>query len=592
MRVSLDAVTSGEFLTRWSALLSLVVAGFFSIPSIGEPSLEGYARGVCVALIGWFPLAAVLVPIAIAERWIASRAVRGSIVLTAVLVASASRSFVNDAVSVLLFGEPTQGAWLPRIGANLITAGVLFTIVAVLVGQHRATARGTRRLRDALARVAEVEAAATRTVDRTRREVAAVIAGLRVDRDALLAGRIDFDAVRGFADRVRAASHVLASGASGAAPAPTPENDSWSGGVDGPSAVPPERTVASGPDERSVGLLRRLTPTPWLIVGLVYAVACAPFAAAAGGIAVAGAGLVGSAAIDVAANTIVRRFRRGAETRTAGIAFLVVWLLAGLAGLGLTFALLPTVGSLGLVPVLALPVIAVLVSLCRDALTRVRDNETHAAVVLAGIARSLADAPDRPDLPRRRAVDLLHGRLQGRCVVFAALADECEEVGRAVDAAEVESFRQSTDEVFAGIDDVAARTDLAAGEALDRLLAAWRPAVAVTRVVEGDAALALESAELTDDLVALVGEALVNAVKHSAARTATVELDVAASGAVRLQVRSVGRLAASAVRGLGTVDGRAHLAQDGDEVVFEAELRADGPDAAPLAHDGRELAPV
>ncbi|KAA9084099.1 sensor histidine kinase [Microbacterium radiodurans] len=550
MRVWWSAVVGGAFYTRWSALVSLIVAGVFSVPSIGAPSGEGYLRGVVVAVVGWVVLALVIVPVAIAERRVRSAAGRAALVLGGLVVVAASRAGVNDAISGALFGLPTGGSMIARGVTNLVTALALFSIVAIITTRHSARQRAARRLDEASARLTAARARSGLDAAAARDDLAAVVAGLRSSREDLLEGDPDFDAVRAYADEVRAASHRLDARSRRRRTAP-----------DTPVPRRPERVPGR----------ERLVPPPWLTVGPLYAVACAPFAAAAGGPGVAAAGLGASVVVDALAGVLLRAGRRvrGARRTSAvsPVVFGAVWIGAGLAMLGVTFALLPDIGSLGFVPVLAVPVVALLVSLCRDALHRARDEESRASAGVARIASDGAADEWAAAAPFRRATELLHGGVQGKCVVFAALVDE-----RAPATSEVAAFRRATDAVF---DDILAppSADLIAAravDALDALLRAWHAAVSITRVVDPSARAGLARTDVADAVVTIVTEGLVNAVKHSGARSATVAVAGVGEDALRVRVESPGTLAPASPAGLGSAAAR--IFQEGDRVVLEADV--------------------
>lgn len=537
------AVSGGSFYTRWSAVLSLLVAGVFSVPAVGGTGVEAYLRGASVAILGWALLAALLVPVAVAERRLRSRTVRGILVLVALGVAATVRSGVNDVISVALFDIVPAGPVSSRIATNLVTAFALLSIIAVITSRHADARSAADRLRIALARVEGADARRQRVMREARVAAVSGVAVLRAARERMLAGTVDFDAVRAFSDQVRELSHVLDRMLRSRA-----ETGTETGAEIG--AAP--------------GFARRLVAPPWLCVGPLYAVACLPYAVGAGGPGVALAGLVTGAVIDLAAGVAVRRW--APPPRRAPL-FLLVWLAGGTAMSIVTYVFLPDVGVLGLVPVFAVPVVAILVSLCRDALARARDDESSATAGLAEVARDAAAADLRAGASIRRAIDLLHGRAQGACVVFAALADE-----RAPTPAETTAFRRRVDAAFDEISDPTAATGpvatLTLGEVLDPILQTWEPAVEVTRRI-GDTAAALAAPPETGDRVtSIVTEALVNAVKHSGARHAEIAAELVTPGLLRLRVASPGHLGPLARRGLGSIDAR--LLQEGDTVVLEA----------------------
>ncbi|GAD35108.1 putative signal transduction histidine kinase [Microbacterium sp. TS-1] len=535
-----SAVSGGGFYTRWSAAVSLLVAGIFSVPSVGGVGIEAYLRGAAVAALGWAVLAALLVPVAVAERRMSSRAGRGALVLGALLVVATMRSFVNDAISSALFGIVPSGPMPSRIATNLVTAVALLSIVAVITSRHAASRAAADRLRAALARVASAEARRQRIAAEAREALVSGIAMLRRSRERMLDGPVDFEAVRAFSEDVRGLSHRV-------------DRLLRSYDDDGPLEPPL-------PDDADAPLSMRLVAPPWLSVAPLYALACFPYAVAAGGAGVGLAGLVGGILVDLVAGVAVRRWAR--PPRPA--AFVAVWTAAGAGMSVVTYLFLPRIGVLGLVPVLAVPVVAVLVGLCRDALSRAGADERRAAGGLAEVAREAAEVDE--SAPVRRGVDVLH-RPQGACVVFAARADE-----RAPTPDEVADFRSRTEAAFRAILHAGSDERMPPGESLDRLIEAWAPAVAVTQRIDDAVRMRLRDPETAERVVSVVTEALVNAVKHSGARRAQVVARVTGSGSLLLRVASPGRLAPRPGRGLGTIGRR--VFQDGGDVVLETVLPA------------------
>ena len=559
MTVWWSAVAGGAFYTRWSALASLLVAGVFSVPSIGGSDLDGYLRGSIVAVLGWMPLAAALVPVAVAERRLTTPASRGAVVLSALLIVAGARSAVNDVVSRILFDVTPTGPPVARIATNLVTALALLSIVAIITSRHSAARDASDRLRTALALLDGARLRRERAAEAARRATLDAVTTLRGDRDRMLAGAVDFDAVRAFSAEVREASHRL--DRMRRAPLP-PEDDSR--GVDDRGQAPPP---AGAPVP---ALPSRLVPPPWALTGLLYAVACFPFAAATGGPAVGAVGIALAVALDLVASAAVRRWARPPRRAAS---FLVVWTAAGVLLSAVTFVLLPAIGVLGLVPVLAVPVVAVLVSLCRDALERARTDERAAGAAVTEVAGLAALADSRGDLPLERAVEALHGRAQGACVVLGALADDGPP-----DPAAIARFRERTDAAFDDVLEPASEGVPTARDALERLIAVWDEVIAVSLRVEPGAEPALQSTAAAEQVVAIVNEALVNAVKHSGARRADVDVDLAPEGGLRLRIASPGVLGPAPRRGLGAT--AATIRQRGDDVVLEAVLsRTDGPAA-------------
>ncbi|MFS0712882.1 hypothetical protein ABC195_03300 [Microbacterium sp. 2P01SA-2] len=533
-----NAVSGGGFYTRWSAAASLLVAGVFSVPSVGGVGIEAYLRGATVAVLGWAVLAALLVPVAVAERRLPSRLGRAALVLGALLAAATVRPFVNDAISSALFGIVPSGPMPSRIATNLVTALALLSIVAVITSRHAASRTAAERLRAALARVAGAEARRQRVASAARDALVTGIAALRRSREQMLGGPVDFEAVRGFSENVRGLSHRV---------------DRLLRDPDADDAGAPL------PPAADAQLSMRLVAPPWLSVAPLYALTCFPYAVAAGGAGVGLAGLAGAIVVDLVAGAAVRRWAR--PPRPA--AFLAIWTVAGAVMSAVTYLFLPRIGVLGLVPVLAVPVVAVLVGLCRDALSRAGADERRAAAALAEVAREAAEVDESS--PVRRAIDILHGRAQGACVVFAARVDE-----RAPTADEVADFRRRTEAALEEILDAGSPERIPASESLDRLVEAWAPAVTVTQSIDDAVRRRLSEPATADRVASVVTDALVNAVKHSGARDARVVARVTGSGALLLRVSSPGRLAPRPGHGLGTVGRR--VFQDGGDVVLETVI--------------------
>ncbi|MFI8632503.1 hypothetical protein ACIGEP_07920 [Microbacterium sp. NPDC077663] len=538
---------SGEYFTRWSLIMSFVVGTFLSVPSVGIPSFDGYLRGVAVAAVGWMPLAAIGLGAAYAERRLAtSPGERVAVIAAAIVGFSAARPFLNDAVSSALFGLSTGGNWATRITTNVVTSVILFTVCAIAVTHHRRLRATTRRLRSAsaLMRISIAEAAHLQSTVPT--VLAQIADDLTRHRDRLLAGPVDYDAVRDYSTRVRSASHRL------------DELTQW----------PPDDTSVDVDvdDARGVPVLARLSDTPPLSVGLTYVAATIPFGLTHGGPSVVVAAVTACAALDLAATFLLRR-ARGLRVTLRGLLFLTTWALVGVGVLALTYALLPHVGALGLVPLLALPLTAAIISLSVDAYRRARAEEVRATSTLRSAARTLATAVESARAPLRRASDLLHGRLQSRCVILAAHVDETP-----ADAATIDTFRPQTDEV---LDELRSGANHAVEETIEDLVEAWSVVMDVRVGAEPEARAAFDDPAIGEEASRLVNEALVNAVKHSAAREASVEME-RTDDRLRLRISSPGILSSRALvspaTGLGTRAAETTLRQVGDQVVLEREF--------------------
>ncbi|WP_307470604.1 hypothetical protein [Microbacterium sp. SORGH_AS_0505] len=550
---------SGEYFTRWSLILALAVGVLLSVPSVGSPSFGGYLRGVAVAALGSPLLVAIGLAAAWGERRVTHRIARALVVAGAIVAISGSRPFVNDAISTLVFATSTGGNWATRITTNLVTCVALFTVCAVAITYHRRLRATTVRLqlagvqmRAGIAEVRRLHDAATAARHR-------LVDELRTARDDLLAAAVTYERVRDYSNSVRAASHHLDSLPT--APAP--------GALDGDLG-----------ERRRLPVLGRLGATPPFAVGLTYVAATLPFGLAHGGPSVAATAIVACVAIDLVAFALLRAARR-LQPRLRGMVFLAVWLAAGAAVMALTFTLIPTVGSLGLVPLVGVPLVAAVISLSVDAYRRARIEEQRATTVLLASARRLAAEVDTTAAPLQRAIDVLHGRLQGRCVILAAHVDE-----NVPDIDTLETFRAQTDDI---LDEV--RTDDAPtsgdGEDIDDLVRAWSVVMDVTLSIDDDAREGLSAAAIADGVYGLVNEALVNAVKHSGARWADIKID-RDGDAIAARVSSPGILAAATpstgerVTGIGTRGARTVLRQAGDRVVLEGLFPLPSRTSAPI----------
>lgn len=541
---------SGEYFTRWSLILALAVGVLLSVPSVGDPSFLGYLRGVAVAALGSPPLIAIGFAATWAERRLERPAARAWAIIGAIVLISGIRPFLNDGISTLVFGTSTGGNWPNRITTNLVTCVALFTVCAVTITYQRRLRATTIRLQLAGAQMRTAIAEACRLRRDGDAERDRLAAELRASRDDLLARPVTYDAVREYSDRVRAASHAL--DAVRTAPAPR---------------SPAEVSVG---EAQRVPLVGRLGRTPLLAVGLTYVGATLPFGLAHGGPSVALTAILVCAALDLVASAIIRSTRR-LGPRLRGAVFLVTWLAVGVGVMALTFSLIPSVGSLGLVPLVAVPLVAVIISVSVDAYRRARAEEERATTVLLDSARTLAAEVDAAQLPLRRATDLLHGRLQGRCVILAAHVDE-----NPADEQMLATFRAQTDEI---LDEVSTADAPAAVDAEDihDLVRAWSVVMDVSLAIHDDARASLDDATVGEAVTSLVNEGLVNAVKHSGARWAEIAIErvddqlsvrVGSPGILRL----TGAPGGEHVTGIGTRGARTTLRQRGDRVVLEGEF--------------------
>ncbi|GAB2698756.1 signal transduction histidine kinase [Microbacterium marinum] len=106
------------------------------------------------------------------------------------------------------------------------------------------------------------------------------------------------------------------------------------------------------------------------------------------------------------------------------------------------------------------------------------------------------------------------------------------------------------------------------------MLLGWEHVIVVSTSIGDEARPLLEDPDVARHVADAVNEALINAVKHSAAREATV--DISASGSlIQVTVTSPGHLPAVMRSGLGTHELGARITQVDGDVVFRAAIDVD-----------------
>lgn len=553
-----SAATGGRFFTRWSGALSFVVAGFVLVPLVGGGG--AYRHAVVASILVWCLLAVVVGFAALAERNLTRPRSRGVLVTATLVVVAAVRPALNEAMLDALYGQRSGEPAVSRVLTNLLVAFTLFSAVAIITASRRRRRAATARLADALGRLDGASARiGERTVD-VQALLGLAVDELRASRETMLARPVDFDAVRDYSELVRRASHRFEE----LAAEPDRLPDTWTA-----------RHAPISEDRRG-----RLAPPPLLWVGLLYALLCTPFIlTAAPSLGVVALAIVAVVGIDLVAGAALRLGRR--FTRSGGSSaalFLIVWLLAGVVASGVARLLLPGAGAALLVPLFALPAIAVVLAVAIDAVSRARMQEENSTRELARATAAFAAESDRLRGALRRAGSILHGRVQGRCVIFAALADEEPPTPE-----QTERFRVQTDAALDEVQDVfvptsGARADTSRevrGERMDaftRMLAGWRPVLSIETRIADAAVEVIQGSGECSVITEVVNEALVNAVKHSGAHEARI--DVSESGdEVFVRVASPGRLPRPVVA-TRPFAGSTLLYQDGVDVVLEATIPA------------------
>lgn len=557
IRHAWGAISGGRFFTGWTLAASGVVAVVLLSPYAGLSGIGPHLAAIAASFVAWAILVVAALPAAAMERRIATPGGRGALVIAVLAGASITRPFLNDAVAWMLFDHVSTDGWSQRIATNALTWFTLLPLVAAVASWYAQSRDASERLRAAVSVFDDLGGQVDRYRVANAELLTETIAHLRGRRDALLAGHIDFDGVRAFADDVRADSHRL--------DARLRER------IEGRDR-PPAAAARVAPARATV--LARISRSSAPLVAAVYFIASAPYTSIVGGwllVLVAAAYLAISA---LCAGPGAKRVARGRTAAAHGAIVLAVWVCSGAGMAAMAAAVTQVDRILLLMPAVALPGLAAIVGLAGDALSRAREDSRILTEKLADASEGAAARTARARAPLSRAVRLLHDRVQSRCVIFAAKADE-----RVPTTEEVAEFRRQTDAAFAGILDPGAEASDADGqEGLDGLLAAWAGVLDVEVSVDGGAAAALQSPPVTAQVVAVVGEGFLNAVKHSATRAMALAVRTAADecGLV-VAVTSRGVLGTGpAGIGLAPFGDRARLRQVGEDVVLEVWIPLHG----------------
>lgn len=534
-----DAISSGRFFTPWSllgaALLVVVVLPPYAQSSALRDVLEAQAVSIVSAVI----LSVVLLVAVLIERRATRRRVRGIVVIAAIFVFAALRPVVNDVLGVIWFDAPSSGDRAPRVITNLIAWFAVLSLIAVATVRYAGSADVTRRLSGALVTLTTARLRAFDYEQRSRSMLVDGAAALRRDLDDMLGGALDFDRVWAYSDRVRTVSHALL------------EQSRLD--VDALMSRTEEAVVPAAHASR-VPVLARLRPPPMLFVGVIFFVGSAPFVVIAGGWPLLALAAAVELPLTLAADLVSRRVRRARDPRARGRVFLASWIAVGMLYSALGVLVLPGFNSIALTPVVSIPGLAVVCALSSHALHHSETQSRRLSRVLREIVSETATRLARTREPLARSADLLHGRVQGRCVVLAATVDE--EVATQTD---IDAFRR---DVTQALDDVASSLSpesvASIGSDLDQILAIWSRVIDTRSEIDSVARSTLKDASVSRRVAAVVNEGFVNAVKHSPARTAVLCIDeLHGDGAVQLRVRVItpGSLSVAATRigGLGIV---------------------------------------
>lgn len=559
-RIWWGTLTSGRFFSGWSAAVSLLIAvtvlgAYRSVNSTAE-----YLPAIGVSVLVWAVLVVLVLPVAWAERRVRRRRWRAVLVLGTVAAAGAARPLLNDAAGLVLLGEPSSGSWLERITTNVVIWLLVLSLVATATVAYDATRSAGARLRVALADLGEADRRADAYARRTRILLHEQIAKLRAALAELVVRSPGFDEVSAFSQSVRAVSHDLEDEAG----LPLSEIAAGTGPVEVPT--PPRRP-----------LLARLRPPSPVVVSIAYVVGSLPYTLTTVPTWLALIAVVLVFVCGFVANAVARRSARRRSATARGGAILFAWFAAGVLFSSVAILLAPHTLPTALVPILAFPLLAAIIGVSSDAIHSSIVQTRRLSRALAAQTDAVATRTMRARGELRRAAEQLHGRVQGRCVLFAATVDE-----RAATSEELDAFATTIARSLAEIEGtapaLAAPVPVAPSDALAQTIETWSHVLEISSDIDEEARLALGDDEVTRRVVDIASEGFLNAVKHSAAKRARLEVthgDPDAAPGLRVEVSSPGRLGSAlpltSGRGIANLGG-AHLFQRGRDVVLEARV--------------------
>lgn len=540
------ALTSGHLLSWHTALVAIVISATVVVPIVRNESSIEYVDAVISSTLTALILIIPMVAVAAAEHRLRRASQRVALLAAAWLSLSFARPFVTDAVLLGLFGEVTVTSTASRIVTNLVWIGLTLVLVGTITTSHRRMRRATARLATALDTMRD----ATRRMARERELALAairdVVSSIRRARDQLLAQPdIDFDAVSAFAQLVRAHSHDF-------------EHAAHRPASLAPTGTPPPR-LAMPP------LLHQLRATPASTVGMMCVLVLLPFSITIGPPWASIALGVVILLLDVAAGYALRRLP-ASHPAVAGIAFIVAWVLVGIAISASAFALNPAAASINLAPLVGIPVAALTVAIAIDASRRARERKHAETVNLAIATRAFAEQIAHSRAPERHAASTLHGRVQGRCVILAAHADE-----HTLTPDDIEHFRADTDQALDDLTDPQRIVAPPYDARLSALLAGWSPIIDIDLDTDDGAPPSLLDPQVAALANEVIDEALINAVKHSGARTARITIQSTGHAQIIVSVAAPGRLSLPVMPTRRFAQSTS-LFQSGDDVVLQASI--------------------
>ncbi len=556
MRGLVEVVTSGRFVTRFTFAAILLVSVIVLAPT-PTPLHPGQRLVVSIVTAGLSAL--VWAVVAVAERATTRPAVRGAIVLIALLAWAVSRPWMQDAVSLALgLPAPPPGAEVLRAATNVLVWAIALAGTAVLVDAAR-TARSTNALLRAVRD--DLRASAERARLFAADAAAAVQGAAALVRAPVEA---DPDAVRARAAAVRARARDLT-----ALPVATP------------------RVPIATPVSRCAPMLTRLPATG--AVSATYALAVLPFAIRTVDATAVATGIVLTLLVGSAAEALPRlgRARRYPRRRTRRYAWSIV--LAGLFLTGLASAQgvsWPTAA----VPALAFPALAWAMTRWRTGARAVAVERRRLSTAITALTRSDDRGTRGSRAGLRAAAEVLHRDVQSALVLWALRHPDPRASDTAALSPVLASLADDVERAFA------APPTAADAPALDALVATWGHALRIDTRLDAEARAVLDAdAALAGEAVEVVAEGLLNAAKHARRREAVVTARVVRTGGgprLRVEVETPGTLAPGATLRRDACVGRlgGRLTADADTVRLTADLTPGAPIVVSTEHrDGTRM---
>ena len=535
-----DVLTGGRFFTWWSAVVALPVSATILALYDGANDLREAGIAMALSAVGWLPCCLLVLPAALAERRLHSPLARGLTVVGAIVAVSVLRPILNDLLVNSWTDWAVTGDLPLRMLMNALVWLLLLSMVAVAVDANATAKRVNLRLRAALVALAGGDITTGLQARRARARVVAVVEGLRRRAAELRTGVVDFDRVRAFSDAVREASHDL--------------DDFADNGL-------PTDRIRTRPS-----FLARLRPPPVGLVAGAFTLASLPYGLRTLPPWLVAVGAVVVFTVATAGELLAWFLAAGRAPRTQGIIVICCSFLTG-AAVPLAFLAIAGHGEPAwLIPVPAIPALTILAAYAEGAFRRAETEQRVLTEALWAIRATGAGQPASTAAFVHRAADILHGEVQGRCVVFAAGLEDDPATPE-----QVEDFIRSVDH---RLDHALALREEIDADPLGALLEVWSPVLRIRTEIDPAAAAALADRETSQRIADVASEAFVNAVKHAAARETTVGIRRVADDVLAVRIATPGRLRMRLRPGMGLarLGVPTRLAQEGSQVVLTAAV--------------------